>query len=464
MKQKGFTLIELLVVISIIAILSTIGIAIYQGVQAKARDSIRKNDLIKLGAALEIYAQQNNGSYIPPADPNVNAYADCARGDIRNLYTTLGVDSVPKDPNGTDYCYIAVDGGKSYRLFAKLENCSGSAGNLCSSTEFNYSITSPDLNIAAAPPTSGYFDVVPTPASTSSPTPTSTSSPLIPIISNLSANLQNYYASFSFNASNFSFSSVYAANYTVNISTSPTMSAADTYLNFAQGPYNTFSITDPNKWSSYSCGTTVYWRIYTSDGTNTVTSPIKQDTVTCAPPPTPDPTLRRVFVTSSTYTGNLGGLTGADSKCQTSASTAGVTGTWKAWLSDNTTSASSRLEHFTGPYKLVNGTTVANSWTDLTDGSLLNPINVSEFGNDITTRTSVPALRALNYVWTNTQSSGNVYSTDSTSACNNWGDLSSISYYSGAVGNLASGSNWTFSSTDYCSQSFHLYCFEQPTP
>src|SRR3989344_8459217 len=57
--ERGFTLIELLETISIIAVLSSIGLIVYQGVQSKARDSIRKSDLQKLAIALEIYAQQN---------------------------------------------------------------------------------------------------------------------------------------------------------------------------------------------------------------------------------------------------------------------------------------------------------------------------------------------------------------------------------------------------------------------
>ncbi len=55
----GFTLNELMVVISIIAVVSTIGVTSYQGLQAKARDSIRKNDLQKISLALEGYFQKN---------------------------------------------------------------------------------------------------------------------------------------------------------------------------------------------------------------------------------------------------------------------------------------------------------------------------------------------------------------------------------------------------------------------
>jgi hypothetical protein len=40
-----------------------------------------------------------------------------------------------------------------------------------------------------------------------------------------------------------------------------------------------------------------------------------------------------VFVTSQTYTGNLGGHTGADQKCKALALAAGLLGNFKAWIS-----------------------------------------------------------------------------------------------------------------------------------
>src|SRR5690242_15690863 len=42
---------------------------------------------------------------------------------------------------------------------------------------------------------------------------------------------------------------------------------------------------------------------------------------------------RRVFVTSKTYQGTLGGLAGADMECQKLADAANLGGTWMAWLS-----------------------------------------------------------------------------------------------------------------------------------
>src|ERR1051326_3970478 len=41
----------------------------------------------------------------------------------------------------------------------------------------------------------------------------------------------------------------------------------------------------------------------------------------------------RVFVSSTTYDGNLGGFDGAAAKCQAVATAAGLGGTWAAWIS-----------------------------------------------------------------------------------------------------------------------------------
>jgi hypothetical protein len=55
------------------------------------------------------------------------------------------------------------------------------------------------------------------------------------------------------------------------------------------------------------------------------------------------PNLRRVFITESSFNGNLEGLEGADKKCQEEAEKLGLKGTWKAFLGDDSTLAVDRL-------------------------------------------------------------------------------------------------------------------------
>lgn len=167
-----------------------------------------------------------------------------------------------------------------------------------------------------------------------------------------------------------------------------------------------------------------------------------------APTPTPDPNTKRVFVTSTTYGGNLGGLVGADAKCQERANVANLGGFWKAWLSDSKTSATSRLDHNTSSYKLLNGIIIASSWTDLTDGSLQNPINITENGNT-----------ANGFVWTNSLVSGEITSKE-------WGHCQDWTVDNGNAGSFGradeSDQRWTYAGGYGCEGFSRLYCFEQP--
>ncbi len=68
-ERRGFTLIELLVVIAIIGILASIVLVSLGQARAKARDSIRVQNLKQVALALEMYALENGGKY--PDDPNL---------------------------------------------------------------------------------------------------------------------------------------------------------------------------------------------------------------------------------------------------------------------------------------------------------------------------------------------------------------------------------------------------------
>lgn len=156
----------------------------------------------------------------------------------------------------------------------------------------------------------------------------------------------------------------------------------------------------------------------------------------------------RIFVTSTTYNGNLGGSVGADAKCQERADSVGLGSSWKAWISDEAASASARLIHFSTPYSLVNGTKIAENWDDLTDKMLQNSINITEKGEMVTS----------GYAWTGTSSKGD--SLGKNFHCNNWTSGDQILRGGTGVTTLNTTS-WSYIGSDTCIKQAALYCFEQ---
>jgi len=59
--------------------------------------------------------------------------------------------------------------------------------------------------------------------------------------------------------------------------------------------------------------------------------------------PSDFPNLKKVFITENSFTGDLGGLEGADEKCQQEAKNLGLKGNWKAFLGDDKNLAVNRL-------------------------------------------------------------------------------------------------------------------------
>ena|SRR3989344_9545165 len=134
-KNPGFTLIEILVSISVIALVSTIGVTGYQSVSRGGRDALRKSDLEQIRSALEIYKSEY-GQY--PAEAST-CLADLS-ADYINPYP-----ADPKDPNFI-YCYIQSS-SLTYELCAHLENGDSSTDN-CGGTgacisNCNYNVVNP---------------------------------------------------------------------------------------------------------------------------------------------------------------------------------------------------------------------------------------------------------------------------------------------------------------------------------
>jgi len=160
---------------------------------------------------------------------------------------------------------------------------------------------------------------------------------------------------------------------------------------------------------------------------------------------------RCIFASSAQDDGDLGGLATADATCKSLAD-ASVSSfmhgrSWRAWLSDDSDSAASRIEQAAVPYRLVDGTKVADDYTDLSDGSLDAAIDLDEDGGP------PPGTR----VWTGTDSDG---SSLSPSNCQNWSTASSgIGGFDGR--NDVTTSVWTRNLVPTCDQLRSIYCVEK---
>jgi hypothetical protein len=148
-------------------------------------------------------------------------------------------------------------------------------------------------------------------------------------------------------------------------------------------------------------------------------------------------------------------LTGADAICQGLADDAELPGTYKAWLSDDTGSPSTRFVQSTGPYLLVTGGTVANNWQGLTSGTLLAPINRTETGIEI-----IPT-DVTRFAYTNTSPDGSLR--NSTEDCVSWTSPASGDILGGKGMCVVTHADWTDMEGGSCSIPRRLYCFQQST-
>ena len=179
----------------------------------------------------------------------------------------------------------------------------------------------------------------------------------------------------------------------------------------------------------------------------------------------PTTTGKLVFVSSQKHTGNFGGVTGADSFCQGLASAAGHSGTFKAWLSAGSygTSPAARFAKSSQQYVLVDGSVIANNWTDLTDGSIQHAINLDENG--------AAASYSMVYSFTRIDGTHGLFGSQSEDCyggdchCNGW----TITATQGsptpgsAVGRTGfTDDDWTdYSFGNFCGGNFPIYCFQQ---
>lgn len=131
-SQKGFTLIELLVTIAIIAVLSTVGLVLYQNAQKSARISKRIQDLQAIQKAVETF-KSATGKY--PIQSGSWACTSALTG--ANSLTPNYLPVVPNDPldgaGATDNCYQYQSDANGYEYKIRTHNNVASSGEISSS-------------------------------------------------------------------------------------------------------------------------------------------------------------------------------------------------------------------------------------------------------------------------------------------------------------------------------------------
>ncbi|MCX8008338.1 MAG: hypothetical protein N3A54_01400, partial [Patescibacteria group bacterium] len=85
----------MLVVVSIIVLLTGIGVSSYTTVSRRSRDARRLNDLEQIRSALEMY-RAANGYY-----PNVGSGSWTNVSNLRNLLVPTYMQKIPSDPRHT---------------------------------------------------------------------------------------------------------------------------------------------------------------------------------------------------------------------------------------------------------------------------------------------------------------------------------------------------------------------------
>lgn len=141
MKQQkkilGFTLIELMVSISIIALITAVGLVSYTNANRNARDAKRKADLEQVRAAIEFYRTEVGSYPVPSGDSPADEFQDL----ISDLFSGEFLSNqVVTDPRNQDaYVYesdftLSSDadcGNRAYKLCATLEKDGGTDYCIC---------------------------------------------------------------------------------------------------------------------------------------------------------------------------------------------------------------------------------------------------------------------------------------------------------------------------------------------
>lgn len=180
-----------------------------------------------------------------------------------------------------------------------------------------------------------------------------------------------------------------------------------------------------------------------------------------------------VFITTGKWDGNLGGLVGADEKCQNEAVANDLPpGNYKAFLSDYGTgnSVSERLVHSAFPYVTLGNVQIARDWDDMVvgNGNMLHTRNQTLSTGEIYTESNI---------WTgSTDKDGNfniiafdnaynpqtITNTPEKTSCDHWTNSSNINYSTTGVVD-SGGERWPHRNFIRCNLVRPLMCIRQIT-
>lgn len=132
-RKYGFTIVELLIVIVVIGILAAITVVAYNGVQGRARDTQRVQNMQSIVKALELY-KTTNGIY-PAAVATANASGwevshdgTTATNFLSALVTSNTVPKVPLDPRNQGAGALAPSWTSTNNLYFYHRYAAGGAG------------------------------------------------------------------------------------------------------------------------------------------------------------------------------------------------------------------------------------------------------------------------------------------------------------------------------------------------
>lgn len=131
-KRQGFTIVELLIVIVVIGILAAITIVAYNGVQQRARDTKRKQDIEVIAKSLELYYIDNGKYPTSSGSTSINvSWSTTADASWANLAAQLKpyANNLPADPISTPNISFQT-GGYNYSYYSDPN----AGGNYCGTT------------------------------------------------------------------------------------------------------------------------------------------------------------------------------------------------------------------------------------------------------------------------------------------------------------------------------------------